>query len=173
MRRLVVWPVYAGAGTARGAGGGVVTSVVVAGEGSSVAAAAELLPTSVESWGRDGCAVASLWHPAIEAPLTKSALEIAKDASILRVSKRGMLASRQTNPWRYDCNEEFLSGAVNHYNDVLITYRDKNGRRSTWPIRSHSTRIRTVGAHPGWKVEWVRRWVVVRGSRCARSGWSR
>lgn len=66
-----------GAGTALGAGGGVVTSVVV-GDGSGAADAAELLPTSVGSWGRDGCAVVSLWHPAIEAPLTKSALEIAK-----------------------------------------------------------------------------------------------
>jgi hypothetical protein len=54
-----------------------------------------------------GCAVVSFWHPATEAPLT--ALQIANEASILRLLTRGaiddMLAFRQTTPERYGCND--------------------------------------------------------------------
>jgi predicted DNA-binding transcriptional regulator YafY len=34
-----------------------------------------------------------------------------------------------------DAELEFLSDAVDHHSDVLITYRDKNGSRSTRAIR--------------------------------------
>lgn len=51
--------------------------------------AAELLPTTVESCGPVGCAVVSFWHPTTEAPLVKTALKIANEASILRVLTRG------------------------------------------------------------------------------------
>ncbi|MDQ3826746.1 MAG: hypothetical protein M3319_01640 [Actinomycetota bacterium] len=71
--------------------------------------AAEFLPTTVESCGPVGCAVVSFWHPATEAPLAKTALKIANEASILRVLTRGsvgdMLAFRQTTPDRYSCND--------------------------------------------------------------------
>ncbi|HEX6404549.1 MAG TPA: helicase-associated domain-containing protein [Pseudonocardiaceae bacterium] len=36
-----------------------------------------------------------------------------------------------------DAELELLSDAVDHHNDVLITYRDKNGSRSTRAIRPH------------------------------------
>ncbi|HEU0088575.1 MAG TPA: helicase-associated domain-containing protein [Pseudonocardiaceae bacterium] len=41
----------------------------------------------------------------------------------------------QLNPYLGDAELELLSDAVDHHNDVLITYRDKNGSRSTRAIR--------------------------------------
>lgn len=66
---------------------------------------AESLATSVESSEPDGRAVVSLWHPEIEVTLSKSAPEIAKDASIFRVSNRDMFAFRRTSLGRYGCND--------------------------------------------------------------------
>jgi hypothetical protein len=43
----------------------------------------------------------------------------------------------QLNPHLDDAELELLSDAVDHHNDVLITYRDKNGSRSTRAIRPH------------------------------------
>ncbi|MGH3693896.1 MAG: helicase-associated domain-containing protein [Pseudonocardiaceae bacterium] len=43
----------------------------------------------------------------------------------------------QLNCYLDDAELELLSDAVDHHNDVLITYRDKNGSRSTRAIRPH------------------------------------
>jgi hypothetical protein len=63
----------------------------------------------VESCEPVGCAVVSFWHPVTEAPLTRTALQIANEASILRLLTRGvigdMLAFRQTSSERYSCND--------------------------------------------------------------------
>ncbi len=90
-----------GACSTCGAGGAVVTSVAVTGEGVGVV---ELLATSVEICAPGGFAAVSLWHPA----LIKSALDIASVASIPRLMRHGaigdMLAFRPVHTVRYRCN---------------------------------------------------------------------
>lgn len=49
---------------------------------------AKLLGISVDGCGPDGCAVVAFSHAAIDAPLAKSAPDIANAVSILRVLKR-------------------------------------------------------------------------------------
>lgn len=46
-----------------------------------------------------------------------------------------------------DAELELLSDAVDHHNDVLITYRDKNGSRNTRAIRPHQL-------YGGWLDSW-------------------
>jgi hypothetical protein len=85
----------------------VAIRVFVIGGGAGVA---KLLGISVDGCGPDGCAVVAFSHAAIDAPLAKSAPDIANAVSILRVLKRdtigNMLAFRQTSFVRYSCNNK-------------------------------------------------------------------
>lgn len=134
--------------------GAVVTDVagLAVGAGSDIDAGfvdgvAELLPTSVVSCGPGGWAVVSFWHPAIEAPLTKTALEIANEASILRVLQRGaigdMPAFRHTSAERYSCNET-CRGTDN---------RSTNGQTCCWNHGLAMSRSGSVVCHRSTLIE--------------------
>jgi hypothetical protein len=73
--------------------GGGVTSVVAAGvdAGSTAGVWSGELPLIPAEICGPTCAAVSFWHPAIEEPPRKTTLRVAKEASILRASKREII----------------------------------------------------------------------------------
>ncbi|MGB9047880.1 MAG: helicase-associated domain-containing protein [Pseudonocardiaceae bacterium] len=101
----------------------------------------------------DGSVIVEARHdhqaPAPERPIimkSRAALPAAELARLLAADPRGEAVGAgadsdtfdvlaQLNDYLDDAELELLSDAVDHHNDVLIVYRDKNGSRSTRAIR--------------------------------------
>ena len=98
--------------------------------------------------------------PAPERPIimkSRAALPAAELARLLAADPQGEAVGAgadsdtfdvlaQLNDYLDDAELEPLSDAVDHHNDVLIVYRDKNGSRSTRAIRPQQLYGSTPGA---------------------------